>query len=155
MSKLVVADTSPIHYLVLCGIIDVLPHLFERVVIPVAVKNELQADETPDSVKRLISDAPSWLTVEASEPIHSIHSLDRGELEAIALAQKLHASFLLIDERVGRTAAEELNIPIIGTIGIIRIASDSGYIDLTATISKLRSTNMRLSPELLRTLFGK
>jgi predicted nucleic acid-binding protein len=39
--SLVVADTSPIFYLLCIGNLDLLPQLFEKVVVPVAVYNEL------------------------------------------------------------------------------------------------------------------
>jgi predicted nucleic acid-binding protein len=38
---LVVADTTPINYLILIGQVEILPSLFERVVIPQAVATEL------------------------------------------------------------------------------------------------------------------
>jgi predicted nucleic acid-binding protein len=41
--SVVVSDTSPLHYLVLCGASSVLPHLFQKVVIPPTVFQELQA----------------------------------------------------------------------------------------------------------------
>jgi len=34
---IVVADTSPINYLILIGAIDVLPALYQKIVIPTAV----------------------------------------------------------------------------------------------------------------------
>jgi predicted nucleic acid-binding protein len=39
---IVIADTSPIHYLVLVGHVDVLQKLYKRVLIPGAVAMELQ-----------------------------------------------------------------------------------------------------------------
>lgn len=39
--RLVVADTSPLNYLVLIGQVEFLPALFERVFIPQIVRNEL------------------------------------------------------------------------------------------------------------------
>ena len=38
---LVVADTGPLHYLVLTGDIELLPKLFERVLVPQVVRDEL------------------------------------------------------------------------------------------------------------------
>ena len=39
---LVVADTGPINYLILIGEIDILPKLFDQIVIPSSVLAELQ-----------------------------------------------------------------------------------------------------------------
>lgn len=39
--RLVVADTGPVNYLIQIGHIDLLPRMFQRVVLPVAVQAEL------------------------------------------------------------------------------------------------------------------
>ena len=40
--QVVVADTSPLNYLVLIGHVDILSALFERVFVPAIVRDELQ-----------------------------------------------------------------------------------------------------------------
>ncbi len=40
-AKLVVADAGPLHYLILIDCADILPRLFNRVLIPPAVREEL------------------------------------------------------------------------------------------------------------------
>lgn len=61
--RLVIADTGPINYLVLIGNIDLLPVLFERVILPSAVKAELTDPDTPPSVRNWIAGPPGWLDV--------------------------------------------------------------------------------------------
>jgi predicted nucleic acid-binding protein len=39
--QLVIADTSPVNYLILIGHIELLPALFEKVILPSAVRDEL------------------------------------------------------------------------------------------------------------------
>ena len=41
--QLVIADTSPINYLILIEHIDILPALFEKVILPSVVRDELTA----------------------------------------------------------------------------------------------------------------
>ncbi len=48
---IVVADTTPVNYLVLIDAADLLPRLFGQVRIPPAVFAELQDPETPDPVR--------------------------------------------------------------------------------------------------------
>ena len=48
---LVVADTSPIRYLVEIGHIGILPRLFERILIPSLVHDELRHPSAPKSVR--------------------------------------------------------------------------------------------------------
>ena len=49
--RVVVADTSPLHYLVLTNTIDLLPRLFQQVIAPDVVRAELLAEETPALVR--------------------------------------------------------------------------------------------------------
>ena len=44
---IVVADTGPINYLILIGEIEILPALFERVVIPLSVCEERKRPRAP------------------------------------------------------------------------------------------------------------
>jgi hypothetical protein len=44
---LVVADTSPINYLLLIGHIEILPALFKNVILPSVVRDELTKPNAP------------------------------------------------------------------------------------------------------------
>ncbi|MBR8833400.1 MAG: hypothetical protein DSM106950_04985 [Stigonema ocellatum SAG 48.90 = DSM 106950] len=46
----VVSDTSPLCYLVLIDLIDLLPELYGKVMIPQAVFNELSVPQAPEAV---------------------------------------------------------------------------------------------------------
>lgn len=48
---LVVSDTSPLCYLVVTGEVNVLPEMYECVVIPNAVCDEISSDRAPLAVK--------------------------------------------------------------------------------------------------------
>jgi len=56
---IVVADTTPLHYLILIQHDDLLPRLFGRVLIPPAVLAELQHPETPDPVRQWFAQPPA------------------------------------------------------------------------------------------------
>jgi uncharacterized protein len=55
-------------------------------------------------------------------------SVDRGEAEAIALAEELHADHLLIDERKGRRLAQQQRVPVVGLLGVVLMAKRVGII---------------------------
>ena len=48
---IVVADTSPINYLILIGEIEILTKMYGRVVIPNAVREELLRHSAPEMVR--------------------------------------------------------------------------------------------------------
>ena len=50
MSSIVVADAGPLHYLILVDCADVLADLFDRVLIPAAVRDELRHTHVPQKV---------------------------------------------------------------------------------------------------------
>ena len=56
---IVVADTGPIHYLILIGEIEVLQTLAGQVIIPQAVLQELQAAAAPEPVRSWFSARPA------------------------------------------------------------------------------------------------
>ena len=61
--QLIIADTGPINYLVLIGNIDLLPVLFETVILPSAVEAELSDLDAPPSVRNWIAHPRAWLDV--------------------------------------------------------------------------------------------
>jgi len=58
---IVVADTSPINYLVLIGHIEILPKIYGEVLVPQAVIDELQDRDAPTEVRDWLSAPPKWL----------------------------------------------------------------------------------------------
>ncbi|MGB3491133.1 MAG: DUF3368 domain-containing protein [Elainellaceae cyanobacterium] len=153
---IVVADTSPIHYLLLINQIDLLPHLFQQIIIPDVVRDEMLAPDAPLILQQWITNPPSWLTVQPVPVIDlTLNSLDPGEQAAITLAQTLPADLLVIDERLGRRMAEARGIAIIGTLGILDDAATQGLIDLPKAIAQLQQTNFRVSRRLIQALLNR
>ena len=60
---LVVADTSPLNYLVLVGAVDVLRAMYGRVVVPTAAADELSVAAAPLAVRQWLAARPEWLEV--------------------------------------------------------------------------------------------
>ena len=148
---IVIADTSPINYLILIGEIDVLPALYGRVSIPPSVHEELDSSCTPEAVRMWIARPPVWL--EVRQPSHAgdpqLSHLDAGERDAIILAEELHAEQLLIDEAPGRKEASRRHLPLTGTLGILREAAKQDLLDFKNTVMRLRKTSFYVSQNLL------
>ncbi|NES85628.1 MAG: DUF3368 domain-containing protein [Moorea sp. SIO2B7] len=150
---IVVADTSPLNYLVLIDQIDLLPQLFQEIIIPDVVRDEMLDPGAPTVLQQWIANPPDWLKVQAvSVTDESLNTLDSGEQAAITLAQALPADLLIIDERLGRRIASERGVSIIGTLGILDDAASKGLIDLSDTIARLQRTNFRISRCIIQAL---
>jgi predicted nucleic acid-binding protein len=145
---IVVADTSPLNYLVLIDEIDLLPALFERVLLPQAVFQELKHPKTSSKVSQWVARLPPWLEVRAATSVASdeLMRLDPGEREAIQLALELGISTVLLDEADGRQLAEKLHLEVRGTLGILERGAKLGKVNFHDALSKLEQTNFRISP---------
>jgi len=141
----IVADTTPLNYLVLIQAAEILPNLYRRVLIPPAVKAELAHANAPDIVRAWISQPPSRLeAVPLKLPVDSTLShLDAGEGEAISLALELNATLLLMDERDGVNMARDRGLQVIGTLAALDLAALRGLINLQAMFDRLRETTFR------------
>jgi predicted nucleic acid-binding protein len=148
--SVVVSDTSPLHYLILCGAENVLPRLFRQVLIPPTVFRELQQPNTPPLVRQWAASLPAWVAVQTPKTTNLPLDVDAGELEAICLAQEIHADAVLMDDRAGRNAAISCGLAVVGTIGVLEQAAARGFIELPQTMERLRQTNARLDVELIR-----
>ncbi len=147
-----VSDTSPICYLILIDEISVLPGLFNDVLVPQAVLAELRHADAPEAVRKWSFSPPSWIGVkEGSAPTTTgMEKLQAGEQAAILLAQLVKANVILLDEKSARQVAVDRGLQVTGTLGILGEASARGLVDLTAAIKRLRTTNFRYSPALLK-----
>jgi predicted nucleic acid-binding protein len=139
---IVVADTSPINYLILIEEIDILTKMYSRVVIPPAVGEELLRPSAPEVVRSWMSQLPEWLEIKTplNVPDASLSALDSGERDAILLAGELRADQLIVDDRQGRHEAEKRGIPVIGTLGVMREAATLGLLDLRNAVKRLEAT---------------
>lgn len=140
----VVADTTPLRYLVAIGAEHVLPGIFGVIVVPPEVLNiELQGRKTPEAVKRWAQSPPPWLVVRAPSQIDPTLPvrLHRGEIEAISLAQELEAEWLLMDDWDARRAGAERGFKLAGTLAILEEAAVRGLVDIAEAVAALQATN--------------
>ena len=150
----VIADTSPLNYLVLIGQIDLLPSLYHSLLIPPAVRNELTSSLAPQAVRQWAERIPIWLEVRDPGPITlDLHPrLNAGEREAIALAHNYPDTLLLMDEALGRHEAQSLGLNVTGTLGILRLAHVRGLVELSDALIALQTTNFQASDALLKSV---
>jgi predicted nucleic acid-binding protein len=142
----VVADTTPLIVLAGVGMLDLLPHLYDAITIPDAVRDELRAGAEPHPDFELLP----WLTVAAVEPDAELRdALDSGEAAAITLAIRLGARAVLLDERRGRRIAQARGLPVVGTLGVLLAAKQAGLVrEIRPTIDAMIAQGRRISPDL-------
>lgn len=145
----IVADTSPVNYLVLIDHIGVLPRLYTRVLIPPAVFDELTHPAAPSTVREWTERHPVWLEVMGPENTVAIAQLDLGESQAIALASELGTGVVLIDGLAGRKEATRRGLKVAGTLSELDDADQAGLIKFDEAITRLRKTSFRVSQAVL------
>jgi predicted nucleic acid-binding protein len=149
MSGIIVADAGPLHYIILVDCADLLPKLFQFVLIPPEVRHELLHRSAPRTVKDWMTKSPSWLRIERVHHLRMMARLHKGEAAALQLALQAKVSTVLMDDLDGRAASRKLGLTVIGTIGVLERLSELKLIDLAPAIAKLRRTNCFVSDGLL------
>jgi hypothetical protein len=122
--------------------LHILKDLFEEVLI------------TPEVNDEFGNQLPNWIIVsKAKDKLKQTeieNNLDKGEASSIALALEIPSSTLIIDEVKGRNIAKNMNIEIIGTVGIIILAGKKGVVnDVISVILKLVNNGFRLSNKIV------
>ena len=148
---IVVADASPIHYLILIDAIGVVYPLYDRALIPQTVAEELKNDGAPEAVRGWMERPPEWCQVQSDPPNDPAidELLDPGERAAIALALSISADRLLIDDWEGRVEAQRRNLKITGTLGVLAEAHQHHLLDFESALARLSQTNFYLSADLV------
>ncbi|HEX4044729.1 MAG TPA: DUF3368 domain-containing protein [Gammaproteobacteria bacterium] len=154
--KIIVADTSP---LIAFGRIDRLALLTEilgTIIVPRFVVEECIVDiRRPGAsvIQKAIKEKIIKI-MEVDTKLLEFQELsvilDRGETAAIILAKQLDAG-LLIDEKLGRNVAKNLNLKIIGTAGVLLLAKKNKLIPkVYPLIFSLKESGYYLSSALIK-----
>jgi len=148
MDRIIISDTSCLIALSNIGMLHIVKDLYDEIIITSEVKAEF-GEILPDWIIVMqVRDKLKQTDIEKR--------LDKGEASSIALALEIPNSILIIDEIKGRNIAKSVNIEIIGTIGILLLASNKGLInDVISVILKLTNNGFRLSDKLLDKIIEK
>jgi len=139
---LVIADSGPIFSLAIIDKLDLLDKLFDEVKISHAVWIEISKDESKPFHKRICTYFhDKVVNIKGFNELTFI--MDYGESESVILYKELHAHFLLIDDKKARSIAENFGIICVGTLGLLSIAKDKGFIDNLKPLFELFLQNKR------------
>ncbi|MFO7742033.1 MAG: DUF3368 domain-containing protein [Anaerolineae bacterium] len=129
---IVVSNTSPLTNLAAIGHFDLLRQLYAQIHIAQGVWEELNAHGVHWPGSDLVATA-DWVKRHRvkNEPLVTAlrRDLDRGEAESIALALELEADLVLMDEREGRHAAQQMGLRVVGVVGVLLEAKAKEVID--------------------------
>jgi len=144
---IVIADTSALNYLLRFQRFDLFEVLYGRIVVPVAVREEMLAAGAPAEVRAWAANFPPWVDVLAPKRIDITlpEKLGSGEREAISLAIDLCADLLLMDDQAARIAAEARGLVVAGTLSLLVQASRLGMLDFAAAVEELKALGFRVS----------
>jgi predicted nucleic acid-binding protein len=151
----VVCDSSPLVYLSKLGQFGLLRHIYEAVLVPPAVWQEVAVggEGLLESWNLKAAVSEGWIQVTAPKHLDPLtgsfpKSMGRGEMEAIALARERRA-VLVTDDAWGRATGNSLGLEVTGTIGVLIRGKKHGQIaSVRPLIEQLRSeTNFRISNE--------
>lgn len=149
----IVCNTGPIIALAKIDRFELLRDLFETVVIPEAVLQEVRDDVSLSA----LASAQQWLKIGSVKNRLAVQvlqeDLDAGESEAIVLAAQINADLLIIDERAATNRARNLRLRTTGTLGLLLIAKDRALLnEIKPVLDELRRTGFHMSDELYHEL---
>jgi len=151
---LVVSDTTPLNYLVQIEHETILPALFGFVLVPSQVILELRHSQTPRPSRDWAHRLPDWVHIQDEDP-SEFPSLDPGEAAALSLAINAKADAFLADDEEARSAARQMDIRIIGTLGVLGEAHKAGLLDFEEAVARLRKTKFYLTEAVVAEVRGR
>jgi predicted nucleic acid-binding protein len=146
---IVVADATPLIALAKISHFTLLQQLFTSIIISQAVYEEVvvNARQRPGASEIR---AATWVHIQAPKDAAKVRylqvELDPGEAETLVLAEEWKADWVLLDESKARRVAIILDLPHIGTIGLLLLAKRQGHIaEIRPLLDDLRSRQFHLS----------
>ena len=144
-----VINTSPLQYLYQAGLLDLLPALYESVVVPGSVVEELSRGHGAGVPLPDVSALDRVQVRRAREPalLPLVTDLGPGEREVLAIALESPGSLVVLDDALAREHAELLGLRFTGTLGVLLRAKREGQLEaVRAVLDKLDRLRFRLDP---------
>lgn len=151
-SSPIVCNAGPLIALSLVGQLQVLPALFESILVPEAVWHEV-VDSGFGRAGAAELKASKWIEVVPSILVDSFLEADlgRGESQVIAVARARGAALVLIDELLARRVAGQVyGLRLKGSAGILVQAKKAGLIPaVRPLLEEMKKRGYYLSAQLI------
>ena len=152
MHRVVIADAGPLIAFARLHQLELLPQLFERVLVTEYVLHECSGrPDFPES--QVIHEAVKKLLLVQCIPPPSHFEwpldVDEGEASAITAAIELDCG-VLMDDKAGRRMAKNMGVPVIGTVGVFVLAKRNQLIPaVKPLLEQLTQSGYFLGDELI------
>jgi len=151
----VVVNASPLICLFKSGLQDLLPQLFQEIIVPEAVLKEITNSGKNDFPAQQVAQQ-QWLKQTINIPLDlrvAAWDLGRGESEVISFAIINPSYRAILDDREARRCAETLGCHLLGTVGILVLAKRNNLLpSLRDAFSKLTNSGLWISQQLIEQL---
>ena len=125
-------NASPLIILAKSGLLSVVLRLPYAIKIPQAVAEEVGASHDSLDASCLWLKTPAAVDTICAAPAPSefvsAWGLGMGESSVIALAESLPDSIAVLDDMAARRCAAALNLPKVGTLGLLLMAKKAGFL---------------------------
>ncbi|MBR8840271.1 MAG: DUF3368 domain-containing protein [Stigonema ocellatum SAG 48.90 = DSM 106950] len=153
--KKIVINTSPLIVLFKSQFAYLLPQLFTEIIVTSRVWDEIIKAQKTDIASRELPIA-SWAKQVSLTTVSSLilaWGLDRGESEVLSFALENTGYRAIIDDAAARRVAKTLNIPFMGTLGMLLLAKKKGLIPaISEPIQAIQDAGLWLSDDLIQFL---
>jgi len=149
----VVINASPLIVLFKSGQADLLPQLFEQIIVPQSVYDEITAVKTDAAATQLPAVPWSHCTAVPINPAILPWDLGNGESAVLSFALVNPGYRAMIDDAAARRCARALGIATLGTGGAIVLAKRRGLIpSVTEGLRRLQDAGLWLSEDVINLL---
>lgn len=147
----VVINASPLITLFRSNQADLLPRLFDRIIVPEAVWDEVVNERDDDAARGLPSQSWPIRELVTVSPRIQIWNLGKGETAVLSYALTHPPVRAVIDDMDARRTAQALGIPILGTGSVLVLAKRRGFLtSVTSGLIKLRDAGLWLSDDIVK-----
>jgi len=124
-----VSNTTPIISLSSIGRIEILRDVFQEIIIPQAVYEEIKANKNGYGYRSVDANFIKVQPIQArNHELLLSNSLDLGEAETIVLAKEITADNVIIDENLGYAVAKDYKLNVVRTLSILLRAKEEKII---------------------------
>lgn len=157
-NKIIIADAGPLIVLGRIQLISLIHKMFDSIIITETLAEECFTNiHLPGAleIKKAVREKKIVIHKNPENNDSLLNFLDRGESSAIALALQLQAN-LLMDEKLGRSVAKQLNLKVIGTAGILLLAKKNKLINKIAPVlNEFKAVGYFFSDDLIQEILKR